>query len=158
MVPQAPPARRDRRGRFAKGGSGNPAGRPPGIMNEATRTAAVLLSGDAGALTHKAIELALAGDIAALRLCLDRIIAPQREQPIVFAIPATAGAAGLPGAMAALTEAAAAGAVTPSEAVSLAQVFEARARVIETTERIEAARRCAMNGTDCPPTLTLLVS
>ena len=74
-------ARRDRRGRFVKGGSGNPAGRPPGIMNQATRDAAVLLSGEAGALTRKAIEMALAGDIAALRLCVDRIIAPQRDQP-----------------------------------------------------------------------------
>ncbi len=40
--------RRDRRGRFKKGGSGNPAGRPPGILNAVTRTAALLLGGEAG--------------------------------------------------------------------------------------------------------------
>ena len=144
------PTHRDRRGRFQKGASGNPAGRPPGIMNAATRTAAVLLSGEAGALTRKAIDLALAGDIAALRLCIDRIIAPQRDQPIAFPMPVTAGAADLPRAMAALTEAAAAGAMTPAEAASLAQVFEARARVMETTDRIEAARLAAKSAEILP--------
>jgi hypothetical protein len=142
-VAQQPLVRHGRRGRFAKGASGNPAGRPPGIMNQATRTAAVLLSGESGALTRKAIELALAGDIAALRLCIDRIIAPQREQPIAFAMPTIGNAADLAGAMTALTAAAAAGAMTPAEAASLAQVLDAHARVIEATGRIEAERLAA---------------
>ena len=142
-------ARRDRRGRFLKGGSGNPLGRPPGIMNQATRTAAVLLSGESGALTRKAIELALAGDIAALRLCIDRIIAPQKEQPIAFAMPPIGkagdlgGAGDLAAAMNAVTVAAAAGAMTPAEAASLAQVLEAHARIVESTARVEAERLAA---------------
>jgi hypothetical protein len=141
------PARRDRRGRFLRGASGNPVGRPPGIMNQATRDAAALLSGDAGALTRKAIELALAGDIAALRLCIDRIIAPQKEQPIAFAMPPIGklggGAGDLAAAMNAVTVAAAGGAMTPGEAASLAQVFEAYARVIAVTARVEAERLAA---------------
>jgi hypothetical protein len=40
---------RDRRGRFARGRSGNPAGR-------------LLLAGEGEALTRKAVELALVGD------------------------------------------------------------------------------------------------
>jgi hypothetical protein len=133
-------ARRDRRGRFVKGTSGNPAGRPPGILNEATRTAAVLLGGEAGALTRKAIELALAGDIMALRLCIDRIIAPQRELPAAFEMPAIGEAADLDRAMTALGRAAASGTVTPTAAAALAEIIEAHARVIETTARIEAER------------------
>jgi len=112
-------------------------------MNQATRDAAVLLSGEAGALTRKAIELAIAGDIAALRLCIDRIIAPQREQPIAFAMPALGGAGDLAAAMNAVTAAAAGGAMTPAEAASLAQVLEAHARVIEVTSRVEAERLAA---------------
>ena len=129
-------AARDRRGRFLKGASGNPLGRPPGIMNQATRDAAVLLGGEAGALTRKAIELALAGDIAALRLCIDRIIAPQREQPVAFAMPPIGTAGDLAAAATALTVAAAAGAMTPGDAASLAQVLEAHARISEVTDRV----------------------
>jgi hypothetical protein len=113
-------------------------------MNQATRDAAVLLSGEAGTLTRKAIDLALAGDISALRLCIDRIIAPQKDQPIAFAMPPIAkaggGAGDLAAAMSAVTAAAASGAMTPAEAASLAQVFEAHARIIELTARVEAER------------------
>jgi len=65
-------------GRFRKGRSGNPNGRPAGARNKATETAELLLDGEAAALTRKAVELALAGDAMALRLCLDRIIPPRR--------------------------------------------------------------------------------
>ena len=65
---------RDQAGRFAKGHSGNPAGKPPGCRHRATRAAEALLAGEAGALTRKAIETALQGDVAALRLCLERLL------------------------------------------------------------------------------------
>ena len=59
------------RGRpFEKGRSGNPAGRPRGVPNKSTLAAQLLLQGEAEALTRKAVELALGGDPAALRLCL----------------------------------------------------------------------------------------
>ena len=58
------------RGRpFAKGVSGNPAGRPVGSRNKATLLALQLLEGEAEALTRKAVEQALEGDTTALRLC-----------------------------------------------------------------------------------------
>jgi hypothetical protein len=112
-------------------------------MNQATRDAAVLLSGEAGTLTRKAIEVALAGDIAALRLCIDRIIAPQKEQPIAFAMPPIDRAGDLAAAATALTVAAAQGAMTPAEAASLAQVLEAHARIVALTARVEAERLAA---------------
>ena len=59
-------ARRCRGRPFAKGGAGNPGDRPRRSTNRATRAAERLLDGEATALIRKAVELALAGDLAAL--------------------------------------------------------------------------------------------
>ena len=67
---------------FPKGKSGNPAGKPKGCRNKATRAAQVLLDGEAEALTRKAVELALEGDTTALRICMERICPPARERAI----------------------------------------------------------------------------
>ena len=40
-----------------------------------------LLEGETEAITRKAVELALAGDPVALRLCVERILPPMRERP-----------------------------------------------------------------------------
>jgi len=51
------------RGRpFEKVRSGNPLGRRAGCRNQTTISAVAMLSGEAGALTRKAVELALIGD------------------------------------------------------------------------------------------------
>ena len=55
---------------FQKGESGNPDGRPKGSRNATTLALEILLDGQAAALTQKAIDLALTGEMAALRLCL----------------------------------------------------------------------------------------
>jgi len=125
---------RDRRGRFLKGRSGNPAGRPPGLRNKATLAAEQMLDDEAEALTRVALDLAHGGDPVALRLCLDRIIAPRRERAVRFAMPPITGAADLAGAMAALALAAAQGIITPGEAAQLSQVVETYIRAIETTD------------------------
>ncbi len=125
---------RDPRGRFTRGRSGNPAGRPAGLRNSATRAAELMLDGEAEAVIRKALDLALDGDAAALRLCLDRIIAPRRERAVAFTMPPIGGAADLAGAMAALAGAAAQGMITPGEAAQLSQVVETYIRAVETTE------------------------
>lgn len=66
-------------GRFVAGTSGNPAGRPRGSRNRTTLAAQALLDGEAEALTRVAINMALAGDMQALKVCLDRILPPRRE-------------------------------------------------------------------------------
>src|SRR6516162_10640502 len=76
------------RGRpFPPGVSGNPAGRLPGTRNRATMAAEALLDGEAQALTRKAIELALAGDTVALRLCLERIMPARKSRTLKLKMP-----------------------------------------------------------------------
>ena len=86
---------RDRRGRFARGRSGNPAGRPRGYRDHVNRAARLWLAGEGEALTRKAVELALAGDPAALRPCLERIVGPHRELAVEFTMPPIRNAAEL---------------------------------------------------------------
>ena len=65
QIKQREQGSRDPRGRFSKGRSGNPAGRPRGCRDHVNRAARLLLAGEGEALTRKAVELALAGDPAA---------------------------------------------------------------------------------------------
>ena len=58
---------------FKPGVSGNPSGRPQGSRNKATLALESLLDGQAEVLTQKAVDMALEGDMQALRLCLERI-------------------------------------------------------------------------------------
>ena len=70
----------------------------------------------------------------ALRLCLERIIPPRRGRPVQLALPPVRGAADLGGTMAAITNAAASGAITPGEAAELARVVEIFVRAVETSD------------------------
>ncbi len=128
------------RGRpFVKGRSGNPRGRPVGSRNNKTLAAAVLLEGESEALTRKAVELALAGDPTALRLCIERILPPCRERAVRFELPPIENAADVSAAMNAVTAALARGIITPGEAERIANVVETFARAIATTKRRELA-------------------
>jgi hypothetical protein len=126
------------RGRpFEKGRSGNPAGRRPGSRNKVTLAAAALLAGESEALTRKAVELALAGDPTAIRLCIERILPTCRERTGKFTLPPIASAGDISGAMQAVTSALAGGHITPREAATIATVVDTFARAIETTRRRE---------------------
>jgi hypothetical protein len=118
-------------GHFVKGQSGNPAGKPPGCRNHATRIAETLLDGEVAALTRKAVALALDGDVTAMRLCLERIIAPRRGRHVQLDLPPIGKVADTAETMAALTAAVAAGDITPGEAVAVAKVVEIFVRAIE---------------------------
>ena len=123
------------RGRpFAKGVSGNPAGRPFGSRNKATMLALQLLEGEAEALTRKAVERALEGETTALRLCLERLIPPRKGRPIGLDLPAVTSTKDLATGFAALMAALARGDLTPDEAQAVATLLEQHRRVLETAD------------------------
>ena len=64
---------------FKTGQSGNRNGRPKGSPNRRTQLAK-LLEPHAEALVGKLIELALQGDVHAIRLCIDRLIPKTRRE------------------------------------------------------------------------------
>src|SRR5437660_2565687 len=134
-------AKRARGRPFPKGQSGNPSGRPRGSSNRATRAAEMLLDGEAAALTRKAVEMALAGDQAALRLCLDRTVAPRRERSVELALPPIHSAADILGAIKVVGGAVGRGTITPGEAVALSQMIETFLRAIDASDFENRLRR-----------------
>ena len=112
---------------------GNP-GKPKGARHRATLAAEALLDGEAEALTRKVIGLALAGDLLALRLCLERILPPRRDRPISIALPSLVTALDGVRAMASITAAVARGELTPNEAGDLSALVSVYVKAIEAGE------------------------
>jgi hypothetical protein len=117
---------------FQKGECGNPAGRPRGSRNRATLLMESLLADDAEAIGRKAIEMAKQGDMAAIRLCMDRLAPPRKGEPVAIDLPPLDKPADSVAAAATIVAAVAAGEVTPSEAAELAKVIDVYVRAIAT--------------------------
>jgi hypothetical protein len=117
---------------FQKGQSGNPSGRPRGARNRATLLMESLLADDAEAIGRKAIEMAKQGDIAAIRLCMDRLAPPRKGEAVAFELPPLEKPADSVAAAATIAAAVAAGELTPSEAAELAKVIDVYVRAIAT--------------------------
>lgn len=117
--------------KFKPGQSGNPAGKQKGTKDKRTALRE-LLQPHAADLVKKAVDLALAGDTTALRICVDRII------PAVKAKDAPISLSGLSGSLAdqgrTVLDALAAGELTPDEASAVMGVISAQARIIEVDE------------------------
>jgi hypothetical protein len=121
-------------GRFQKGRAGNPASKPKGARHRTTLVAEAPFDGEAEALTRNAIELALAGDGTALRLCIYRILPPRRERPVCFKLATMQSAAYAANTMAAIATAVADANITLGEAAEMAKIIEAFVRAIEASE------------------------
>lgn len=119
---------------FQPGQSGNPKGRPQGALNRATVAAQILLDGEAEALTRAAVELALQGNVQALKLCLERICPARKERPLSLALPDVEGAADLSRLTAAILGAVARGELETGQAAALASLVTAHGKALELTE------------------------
>jgi hypothetical protein len=125
---------------FKPGRSGNPRGRPKGSRNKVTLALEALLDGQAQALTQKAIDLALEGDLVALRICLDRILPPRKDRPVSFELPSIVTIEDAPKAMAAITAAIAQGEITADEASDVSRLVEAYVRSVEASDLAKRLR------------------
>jgi len=121
-------AQRDKRGRFTKGQSGNPAGRPA-RADELRR----LLDGDAEEVAAKVLEAAKGGDLRAAELVLARVVPVHRpaHAPVTFALDREAPLADQGRQVLA---AIAAGEIPPDQGRSLLDALAALVRVVELDE------------------------
>lgn len=72
--------------KFQPGQSGNPRGRKPGESSRATKIRQALES-ESDELVRTAVALAKAGDVQALRLCLERLCAPLKPTTLPAILP-----------------------------------------------------------------------
>ena len=128
--------------KWQPGQSGNPNGRPPGTGEVAKLRASI--AERVPEILERLTEAALAGDVSAARLLLERVLPPVK--PVELPIEMTL-AEGRPTEQARQVLAAAAGGtLAPDQAVSLIGALAALAKITETDElrerieRLEAAR------------------
>jgi F0F1-type ATP synthase gamma subunit len=117
--------------RFQKGESGNPTGRPRGVLNHATLLAQELLAARVESIAGKLIELAEGGDMRAIRVCMDRLVPAIKDQPIAVELPPIEKPADSVAAAAAIAAAVAAGELTAAEAARLAKVVDVYVRALD---------------------------
>ncbi|OKO69707.1 DUF5681 domain-containing protein [Bradyrhizobium sp. AS23.2] len=141
-MPDADKTAEKQRGRpFQKGQSGNPTGRPKGARNVTTLAMEALLDGQAEALTQKAIDLALTGDMGALRICLDRIMPARKDRPVTFGLPPIGTAQDAAKASSAVLAAVATGELTPADAGEISRLIDTWVKAFETAELTERLGR-----------------
>jgi hypothetical protein len=96
--------------------------------------ALAIMEGEAATISRKAVELALPGDLTAMRLVLERLVSPARDRPVQIELPAVTNAQDLVAAASALTQATTSGEITPAQAADLSQLMANVSRAIEVAQ------------------------
>jgi hypothetical protein len=109
-------------------------GRPRGSRNKATLAWQEMLGQHGEALLKKCVVMALHGDTTALRLCIERLVAPRKQSPVRFKLPPVTTISELAQAQTAILEALSRGQLTPGEAETIGNLLENRRRAMETEE------------------------
>lgn len=122
---------RDANGRFAVGRA---RGRQHGSVHKVTSAVRVLMAGQAEALTRMVIDAALAGDMVALKLCIERIAPAPKDTPVRFTLPPMVKAADAVAAAGAIVTAVAEGELTPIEGARVMGLIESFRRCLELSE------------------------
>src|SRR3984893_6119869 len=128
---------------FAKGQSGNPAGRPAGSRNKFTREMQEALEESGLPLIQRLFELAGEGNTGAMRQCLDRLIGKHR--PSSVALPAPDSPNYVVTALTEIHRALGAGEIASDEASRLVDFVGRTARVLasKAVAEIDFAERLA---------------
>ena len=119
---------------FKPGQSGNPAGKPKGARNHATRALLQLMEGEAEEITRAMVDAAKGGDMAAARFILDKLVPAAKEPPVSLELPNIDTASDAAGAQNVILQAVAKGELLPGEANVLSGIVESRRKAMETED------------------------
>ena len=110
------------------------AGRPRGSKNKTTQIVDQFAEGQAEQVVQKVFELANGGDVACLRMLLDRISPVRKGMPINIDLPPIKTSRDVLGAVASVWTAIGDGRLTPDEANALSTVVASSIQVIQLHE------------------------
>ena len=120
--------------KFQKGQSGNPAGRPKGSGDHSAQVRKHLDS-KSKALIETAVDMALTGDTAALKLCIERICPALRPRDLPLSLELPEGGS-LSARGEAVLQALALGELTPMDANAFLGALTAQAKLTEADELV----------------------
>ena len=134
-------AKRSSAGRYLPGASGNPKGMAQGYRHPKTVILQALLDEDGPAVARAALKLAKKGNVAALRLVMERLLPPSRRRTVSIDLPEIVTPADVPRALAAVTAAVGRGELTPDEGAALGSLIGATRHALELAEIDARLRR-----------------
>jgi hypothetical protein len=119
---------------YQKGESGNPAGRPRGARNKRTILLESMFDRDATAIIDQMITLAKEGDVAAIRMCIDRLYPRPRGRAAAFDLPPMTSAADAVSAMGGIMQAIGDGDLSAEEGAELSKVVAGFSQTFATAD------------------------
>lgn len=141
-------AERKAGGQFQKGQSGNPRGRVRGVPNKISRKVLGAIAEHEKELVATLVDMALAGDVKALKICIERLSPVMREHPLpAVKLPAIETPEDLPKATGALLQAATSGTMTPGEVAALSAAVRVHVDALQTADLAERVRLLEEGGT-----------
>jgi hypothetical protein len=127
----------EKRGRPFQPGNKCGRGRPRGSRNKRTIQWQEMLSEHGPALLKKCVLMAMQGDIAAMRLCIERLLPACKHSPAQFPLPLITTVAELVQAQAGVIEAFSRGELTGSDAETMSGLLDKYRQSLE-TQQLEA--------------------
>ena len=122
------------KGRFRKGKSGNPNGKPRGARNRTTLIAEMLFADEVEDICKTVIGEAKAGNMQAAKIILDRLVPPKRDRLINIDLPKLDSSSDLLKAIECITRTVGSGQISPSEGEALARIVDIYTKALELTE------------------------
>lgn len=119
---------------YAKGQSGNPAGRRHGSRNKASLLCDQIGTDDAADIVKAMAQKAKQGDPECARVILSRVWQPRRGRGVKFTMPAISTPGDVVAAIAGITQQVAAGELSLEEGAMAVNMLEALRKAIETQE------------------------
>lgn len=118
-------------GRFKKGASGNPRGKPKGAKHKASLLAEKLFENDIEMVCNQVISQAKEGNLQAAKIILDRLLPPRKDRLINIKLPFINDSSDALEAVRMICFAVGNGEITPLEGEALSKIIEIQNKSIE---------------------------